>query len=98
MVKFDHLIPAGQEGKIALSVHIYPSWAGEKFNKRALVYTNDPNMKKVTLALTGKVEGEKLKKPAPKGPVKPKQEQGQTEQKPAAPSAKAPEKKQTSSN
>ncbi|MFH1140060.1 MAG: hypothetical protein V1816_28595 [Pseudomonadota bacterium] len=57
MVKFDRSIAPGREGKISLSIHVYPSWAGERFTKRALVITNDPNTPNFPLVLSGKVEG-----------------------------------------
>ena len=65
MVKFDRNIAPGREGKITLSIHIYPSWAGERFTKRALVITNDPQTPNFSLMLTGKVEG------LPKGALNP---------------------------
>jgi hypothetical protein len=57
VVKFDRTIPPGQSGKINLSVHVYKEWAGRKFNKRALVHTNAPNMNRFVLSLSGQVAG-----------------------------------------
>lgn len=70
MVKFDQLIKAGEEGKITLSVTIYPEWAGKRFKKRAVVTTNDPNKNRFYLTLTGlvaPVETESNTSKAPSG-------------------------------
>ena len=56
MVKFDRTILPGKEGVITLSVHVYPSWAGQKFVKRAMVMTNDPETANIYLKLSGRVE------------------------------------------
>ena len=57
MVKFDRTIKPGEKGRIALSVKIYPEWAGRRWTKRALVVTTDDVLNKFALTLTGKVKG-----------------------------------------
>jgi hypothetical protein len=57
VVKFDREIPPGEKGRIELSVHVYPEWAGQRFNKRVLVVTNDSKKQRFVLDLNGEVEG-----------------------------------------
>jgi mRNA-degrading endonuclease toxin of MazEF toxin-antitoxin module len=57
VVKFDRTIKPGEKGRIALSVKIYPEWAGRRWTKRALVVTTDEALNKFALTLTGTVKG-----------------------------------------
>lgn len=55
VASFDEVIKPGAKGKVAISVEIYPQWAGESFSKQAMMVTNDAMKKHTILTVSGEV-------------------------------------------